>query len=63
MNFFYLDDEEKIILGTTSTENIEDVIYSVPRGKEFYLYNEGDDLQKILENRCSSGIGCAIPIN
>lgn len=57
MNFFYLDDNKKIVLGTTSSKNIDDVKYSVPNGKEFYLYKLNDDFQKILNTQQPAGIG------
>ncbi len=51
MNFFYLDDDKNIIMDITATENIENIIYSVPNGIEFYLYTPDDDFQEIINTQ------------
>lgn len=56
MNYFYLE-EEKIIVGVTVYTDVDNVCSVVPLGKEFWIYNSGDDIDDISKTRKPDGIG------
>lgn len=62
INFVYKDEEEKIIIGIVVSNDVKSIIPIVPEGIYFYTYNDGDNINNVL-NGTPAGIGAGKKIN